>query len=90
MPPVVNENWSISVKIVVPIVGVLLSTTLWITAQIWRIEARQNIAWTLHDQREWAKEVKILHPEWLLPDPNDVFWKNRKPLDEFRQLGSTK
>ena len=76
--PSLNENWSVSLKIVVPVYLALMTSTGWITKELWRIESRQNIAWTLHDQREWARQVGDKNTNVFVPNPNDIFWMNRR------------
>lgn len=35
--------------------------------------------WTLHDQREWADEVRAHNTNVWVPDPNEIFWSHRPP-----------
>lgn len=79
----VTENWSISLKIVIPIITGMIGLTVWLTSQLWRIETRQSLAWTLHDQREWANEVHAMNPGVSVPNPNDIFWSNRVRFSEL-------
>lgn len=74
----VSENWAISIKIIAPIIMTGIGLTVWLTSQLWRIEARQELSWTLHDQREWAREIHILNTNVAVPNPNDIFWSNRQ------------
>lgn len=74
----VSENWAISIKIIAPIIMTGIGLTVWLTSQLWRIEQQQSLAWTLHDQREWAREIHILNTNVLVPNPNDIFWSNRQ------------
>ena len=34
--------------------------------------------WTLLDAQEWAREVHRLNPNVIVPDPNDIFFRNHK------------
>lgn len=73
-----NENWSVSFKIVVPIFAALFTATVWLTTVIWRMENRQAISWTYHDMRSWTKDMQIHNTNMTWTDPSDVFWSNRQ------------
>lgn len=74
--PTITENWKVPLRILVPFISTIIAATAWTTSQLWEIKAMQTLNWTIHDQREWAKQVREHYNN--VPDPNEIFWKNRK------------
>ena len=68
---------SVPIKIVGPIIGTIVATSLWLQTQLWEIKASMGTAWTIHDQREWAHDAKEKNPTLIIPNPDEVFWKSR-------------
>jgi hypothetical protein len=79
----INENTSIPLKVVVPIISAIIVVSMWVNTTLNRIEASIHDSWRTRDMQKWSTLLSRENPTIKVPSPYDAiaadFWRRSEP-----------
>lgn len=74
----ITENTNVSLRMLVIACSFCLSSFGWINYQLYSLQHKINLTWTIRDQIEWSEKARAINPAVVWPDSSDIYWKNHK------------
>lgn len=74
----IDENTSVPMKIVVPVIGMLLACTVWLTTMLIGIKNSVGHGWTVDHMETWGRQLEDKNPAIKTPYARDI-WRAERP-----------
>lgn len=70
---VINENVSVSMKVIIPVCSAIIFSTWLISQNLSKLERRLEESWYINDMEKWSREFRRLNPTVSLPDAREIY-----------------
>lgn len=70
---VIDENVSVSMKVIIPVCSAIMFSTWLISQNLSKLERRLEEAWYIGDMERWSREFRRLNPNINLPDAREIY-----------------
>lgn len=74
----ITEDTNVSLRMLVLACGICITSFGWINYQLYSLQHKINLTWTIRDQIEWNEKARAVNPGVIWPDSSDIYWRNHK------------